>query len=29
MRDSVDITLAPSNPAFTGFLMMAMNPDYA
>lgn len=29
MRESVDITLAPSNPAFTGFLMMAMNPDYA
>ena len=29
MRDSVDITLTPSNPAFTGFLMMAMNPDYA
>ena len=28
MRESVDITLAPSNPAFTGFLMMAMNPDY-
>lgn len=29
MRECVDITLAPSNPAFTGFLMMAMNPDYA